>query len=609
METTVQVIEQARPQKLRVVVSVRRALIATIILFAAIYVGSAFTPGLQDDADSTHAEAAREMVSRGDYVTLHINGVRYLEKAPMMYWLVAAGFRVFGVHEFWVRFPTLLAMLGLVLLAVRWGHEAFGARGAAYAGAFVSTAVGYFLFTRVLIPEAILSLLVAVTLYCFLTALETSEAWRWYVGYACLGLAALTKGLLALVVVGITAVVFLAITGDWRRWREFRIPTGLLLFLAIATPWHLLAGFRNPRFFWFYFVNEHFLRFLGKRVPKDYNKLPAYLYWTLHLVWLFPWSMLLPLTVRRLIQDYRAAKHSPGGRERHSFRHRSQVLWTVWAAVILLFFSFSTNQEYYTFPAYLPILLLIAGAVAEEEELGRSVWLNATTVITAVISMLAAVVLIFGLWNSRHLPYVSDIGSLLNGPNLANETLSMGHMLNLTGQSFAALRLPAALAAVALAIGPALAVWLRRRGKQYASTWTIAVTTGLFLVAAQMALVRFDPFLGSKTMAAQIAAVEKPGDRVMIYGDQAFGSSLLFYLKQPIELVNGRTTSMWFGSTYPDAPPIFLDDDDLLRAWSSSTRVFLFVPEYQRSRVDTLLTGPKYVVSELSGKVVYSNYR
>jgi hypothetical protein len=93
----------------------------------------------------------------------------------------------------------------------------------------------------------------------------------------------------------------------------------------------------------------------------------------------------------------------------------------------------------------------------------------------------------------------------------------------------------------------------------------------------------------------------------MIYGDQAFGSSLLFYLEKPIFLVNGRTTSMWFGSTFPDAPKIYLDDSALVQAWDSSTRVFLFVPQFQKARVDSVIHSPKYVIAESSGKTIYSN--
>jgi hypothetical protein len=226
-----------------------------------------------------------------------------------------------------------------------------------------------------------------------------------------------------------------------------------------------------------------------------------------------------------------------------------------------------------------------------------------------VISITSSVILITGLWDSRHLAFVPDIGDVLASPNLSVDTLSMGHMLDLTGKSFAALRFPAAVAAVVLAIGPALAFWFRLKGRNSTSTWVTAITMAAFMVAAHIALVRFDPYLGSKTIAADLSPQIRPEDRLMIYGDQAFGSSLLFYLKRPIELVNGKTTSMWFGASYPDAPHIYLNDDDLQRAWNSSDRVFLFVPLHQRKHVDALLPDRKVVVSDRSGKIVYSNRR
>ena len=210
------------------------AILAVSFLFVAIYFGSAFTPGLQDDADSTHAEAAREMSVTHDYVTLKVNGNRYLEKAPLMYWLVAFSYSAFGVNEFATRLPTILAMLMLTLLAIKWARRAFGERAGVYAGLFVTTTAGYYLFTRILIPEAILSLFIACSFYCFLTALDGGAAWRWYAGYACLALAVLTKGLLALVVVGFAVLLYLWLSGDWRSWRQFRIFTGLFLFLTIA---------------------------------------------------------------------------------------------------------------------------------------------------------------------------------------------------------------------------------------------------------------------------------------------------------------------------------------------------------------------------------------
>ena len=462
------------------------------------------------------------------------------------------------------------------------------------------------MFSRILIPEAVLSLLIASGLWFFLTALEPeARSWRWYAGYACVALAVLAKGLIGIIFVGAIMFSFVALTGDWRRWREFRLFSGTLLFLLIAAPWHLLAGHRNKGFFWFYFVNEHFLRFLGKRYPKDYSKLPAYLYWTLHLAWLFPWSMYFPLVVKHSWQKLRSQIAVT------RFDARSRLLFWLWSGIILVFFAFSTNQEYYTFPAYFPLIVLLAAAVSSSEvgENGnkRSIWLIGGTALVAIAAVISGCLLVAGLWSSRHLPFVPDIGTVLAKHDLANDTLSMSHMLDLSDESFAALRLPAILAAIAFLLGPITSLILRWRRRNWAATWTMAVTMTVFLFAAHIALQRFEPYLSSKPLAQKIAPELQPNDHVMIYGDQSFGSSLLFYLQRPIELINGKSSNMWFGSTFPDVPKIYLTDADLLHEWSSTTRVFLFVTTYQKAQVDALIQAPKYVIAESSGKTIYSN--
>src|ERR1700758_2163291 len=581
------------------------------VAFAAVFLGSLFTPPLLDDADSTHAEAAREMLVTGDHVTLHINGVRYLEKAPLPYWLVVGSYQLFGINEFATRLPMAISVLLLGVLALVWGRRAFGERAGIYAALFVYTAAGVFLFTRILIPDVLLSVLIAASLYFFLTALESrADSWRWYAGYACMSLGVLTKGLIALAFPSGAAVLYLAATGEWRRWREFRLISGFASFLFIAAPWHVLAGLRNTGgqgghgFFWFYFVNEHFLRFLGRRYPRDYNKLPWALYWSLHLVWLFPWSLYLPAAVRTAIDT----RKTPS---RADFGSCTRLMCWILAGLVLVFFAISTNQEYYTFPAYLPLLMLLADGIAHCEKRDcdagiREGWLRISAGVLAVIGVAAGVTLLALLWQSRHLPFEPDIGNVLAQHNMDEDTLSTSHMLDLSYASFAALRLPAGLAALALLIAPALSLMLRMRRRHYAATWALAVGMAVFLIAAHVALGRFGPYLSSKALAQQIAARARPQDQVMIYGDQAFGSSLLFYLQRPIELVEGQTTSMWFGSTFPDAPKIYLSDADLQRDWNASGRIFLFVPSHLKSRVDALLPK-RVVVAEVSGKYVYSN--
>src|SRR5271156_3599594 len=169
--------------------------------------------------------------------------------------------------------------LALACLAWAWGRRAYGDRVAFYAALGVLTSVGVFLFTRLFIPEVLLTLLLAFALYNFLIGLEDDRPLRFYLTWAALALAMLAKGLVAPVFFFAAALPYLWLTGDWRRWRQFHLFSGILLFLAIAAPWHILAGLRNPGaghpsgnipspgnvhgFFYFYFINEQVLRFLG----------------------------------------------------------------------------------------------------------------------------------------------------------------------------------------------------------------------------------------------------------------------------------------------------------------------------------------------------------
>ena len=156
--------------------------------------------------------------------------------------------------------------------------------------------------------------------------------------------------------------------------------------------------------------------------------------------------------------------------------------------------------------------------------------------------------------------------------------LATSQFFDLTGASFAALRLPAVIAALALLLGPLSAWTLRRRGHGFEATVSVAFTGAIFLIAAHIALVRFQPMLSSRSIANTINRLAGPGDELLLYGDQAYGSSVTFYTHRNALLVDGRSSSMVWGSYYPDAPHIFLEDSDLLSTWGTGPRKFLFVP-------------------------------
>jgi 4-amino-4-deoxy-L-arabinose transferase-like glycosyltransferase len=601
-----------------------------VTVFLAVYFAALFAPPLIDDADATHAQAAQHMAMTGHVVTLMVDGIRYLEKPPLPYWLAAVNYRIFGFNAFATHLPEALAVLGCAILGLLWGRRARDERTGFYAALAFLTSIGVFLFTRIFIPEVILTLFIALALYLFLTGLEDREPARIYGTYALLALALLTKGLIAPVFFLGAVIPYLSITGQWRRWREFRIPTGILLFLAIGAPWHILAGLHNPDqghpvgtipspgnvhgFFYFYFVNEHILRFLGKRYPHDYNKLPGYLFWSLHLVWLFPWSMYWPAT---LYAAWRKRRPTGGrldwaARKRLDFNGKTTLLLALYAAFVLLFFSISTNQEYYTYPAYFPLLVLTAMGLAKtetdvvRESAGEQRidmrWLEIAHALFALVGLCAAAALAYGLWSSRHLPYVADIGALMARRDVGGYSLSMSHFFDLTGAAFAALRLPAALAAITFLVGPSVAWWMRVRRQHLRATFTTAMTAAMFLVAAHIAYVRFAPMISSEAMATTINRIAAPSDVLMLYGDQSYGSSIIFYTQRQAYLVNGCRTSLVWGSDYPDAPHVCLDDAQLLAMWGHGPRKFLFVPRPFRATVKSLLGDRTYLVQELSDK-------
>lgn len=647
--------------------SVRAAWALLLIVFGAIYLAALHTPSLLDDVDASHAQAAAHMAESGDLVTLKVDGIRYLEKAPLPYWIVAGLYKVLGENAYATHLPNALAVLGCAWLAWLWCRRAWGDRAALYAALGTLTTCGPFFYTRFYIPEALLSFLFLLALYCFLTGLESSRPGRFYVAWAALALATLTKGLIAPVFFLGAAIPLLLLSGQWRRWRQLKPVSGFLLYLLIAAPWHILAGLRNPDqghpigniptlgnvhgFWFFYFLNEHVFRFLGTRYPHDYNKLPFLAYWLLPIVWTFPWSLFFPAALvvawktrytwlahlRKdagqtvdFYLDHAAREDVASYVFRLKFRSRSAWLLGLFAAFTLLFFSLSTNQEYYTWPAWIPLIMLTSGMLAsleESDENSRSEktpaelsgigWVKSAHIIYSIVGVIVAALLGWGLWQSRHLPFVSDIGTLLAHRAVGDYSLSMSHLFDLTGPSFAALRLPAGIAAVVLLIGPVTGLILRLNRRNIAATISVALTSAVFLVAAHIAFARFQPMLSSRQLADTLLQKASPADEFVIFGDQSDASSVIFYTHRffghPALLVmercsqHGNGSSLIWGSCYPDAPDIFLTHDQLSAQWGHGPRHWIFAQDTNRSKVEQLLAGRLIPVQTIADKTLWTD--
>jgi 4-amino-4-deoxy-L-arabinose transferase-like glycosyltransferase len=546
------------------------ALVAALVACANIV----SPPRLMDDVDAVQAQIARTMLESGDWVTARLDGVAYLEKSPLIYWMMAASYRIFGVQDWAARLPLSLAVVLLCWVTYRFARWGLGEKAGIFAGLSLATAAGLYLFTRILIPDATLTLTITVSIWAWMRLLEPESEekrpWLWAIllGLS-LGCGLLLKGLIAGVFPVLAALVYMGLSGQLlspAAWRRLHLGVVIVAALLIAAPWHILAMLSNPPyfafsmhsgpgeyrgFFWFYFFNEHLLRFLNLRYPRDYNTVPRALFWLLNLVWLFPWSAYLA----------GATRLSYGRTTRAS---RVRLMAVCWIAVVMLFFTFSTTQEYYSMPIYPALAVLIGSAIAEGRffKVSSRLLMGIFTLLFAALGTVLALVL--------HLPAKGELSQALN-QNPEMYTLSLGHMTDLTLPAFAFLRTPLAVAVAAFGFC-ALGMWFSRRSR----VWTVAVlSVGMivFFQASRLALVRFDTYLGSYPLAQKLLA-SPPGQLIEADSYYAF-SSVFFYTNRTALLLNGRNNNLEYGSYAPNAPRVFIDDAGFAARWSSPSRYYL----------------------------------
>jgi 4-amino-4-deoxy-L-arabinose transferase-like glycosyltransferase len=644
--------ESATPQ------ATRRGLIdpkSIAIIFGAwliLQLGGIFSPGLLDDVDSIYIQIAREMLARHDFVTPYIDGIRFFDKPPLMYWMAAGSMSVFGVHDWAARLPLAVAVLALLLSVYALGNRLFAGvspgsatdRGGFYSALAVATAIGPYLYTRFFIPDILIALWMTLGVHLFLIALERistnpdaagidSETWveaaRRSSLLPCLGFAAamglnlLTKGLIGVVFPVGFVLLYLAVRRRLHLLGRFHLVASAAVLIAVAGPWHILAALRNPAialpaglglpahggWAWFYLYNEHFARFLSRRIPHDYGQTPVWLFWVFTAIWTMPWASFLPGALAAQLRVLRS-RVGATAREREA-----ALALTLWAGLVLGFFTLSARQEYYALPA-IPALCLMAGGLlarADRDQTDRdrgsapvrsalrwSLWF-----LTPLATGIALVCAWFAILAPRA-PAGTTLAQLLaTDKSLYN--LSLGHLSDLTGAAMGFFRRP--LAAVALgmvALGPGAAL-LRRRGLSYAANLALAAGMTVTLLAAHTGLARFYPILGSKELAETIAGVMQPNDVILIDGELTAGSTLLFYTGREARVVDGRVNGLWYGSFWPDAPKIFEDDASLRRLWGGERRVFLLTYETEARERDLGRFGPVRVLGLSGGKSVLSN--
>jgi len=581
------------------------SLIVLVLLWAAIYLAGMFTPPLLDDADSLHAEAAREMLQRHDWVTLYTDGIRYLEKAPLMYWGIACSYLAFGVSDWSTRLPLVLTVLALIFSTYLLGKRVYSERGGFWSALIFATSVGPYLFTRFQIPDVMVGLWLTLSLYFFLRSLDEEPPSR----LSCWGFAAtcalnvLTKSLIGLVFPLAIIGLYLLATGNLGHLRKIRPFSSTLIFLAIAVPWHVMAALRNPTqgaargFLWFYFVNEQFLRYLNKRVPPGYDTVPLLIFWALLLVWLVPWVIFLP----QALKDVKLRSPLEGAQ-------RARLLFVIWVAVIVVFFSFSTRQEYYTLPALPALALLTGGWLAEEAASSKdSSARRAGRISSYAFLTLVVVGCLIGLkllLESQAPTPGADLAELLK-KNPADYNLSMGHFLDLTPQALGLFRIPLLVCLISLFLGAGLNVFFRTKHRPLAGNITLAVMMVPLFACVHSAFATFSPILSSASLAQVIRTDYRPGDLIVVDGEYHQASTLNFYTGVALLVLHEPSGNLWYGTKFPDAPQVFQTQSGFEALWAGQSTVFLWTDQEHPKELRRL---QQFLLAKSGGKSIFTNH-
>jgi 4-amino-4-deoxy-L-arabinose transferase-like glycosyltransferase len=584
------------------------SILLIVLFWIAIYFAGMFTPPLLDDVDTIHAEAAREMVLRHDWVTLYTDGIRYLEKAPLMYWGVAASYTLFGISDWSTRLPLMLGALALLLATYALGKSAYGERGGLYSAVVLGTAVGPYIYTRFQIPDLIVGLWLTLGFYFFLRSLQEEKPSRlncWGFAATC-ALSVLTKSLIGLVFPIATIGVYLVLTRNLRHLLKLRLLSSSMVFLLIAAPWHILAALRNPGqgalrgFLWFYFVNEQFLRYVNKRVPPGYDTVPLFIFWGLLLVWLIPWTVFLP----------KALKEVPRWgelRSRLDGRQSANLLFAMWALVIVGFFSFSTRQEYYTIPALPGLALLMGGWLAKESDTeadpadlraGRM-----SSLVLLIIALLAVIAGVALLVSSRPPIPGTDLADLLK-KNPQDYDMSLGHFLDLTPRALGAFRTPLIGALISLLLGSGLNYFFRIRKRPAHGNAVLALMMIGLLTCVHSAFSTFSPILSSSELAKAVQRYYQPGDAIVIDGRYDQASTLNFYVGVPVRVFHEPSGNLWYGSKFPDAPHVFETEASFATLWSGPHTIFLWSDQEDPKELNSLA---RHLLARSGGKFIFTN--
>jgi 4-amino-4-deoxy-L-arabinose transferase-like glycosyltransferase len=467
-----------------------------LVCVTALWFATLGTRSLYDPDEGRYAEIPHEMLQSGDWVIPHLDGLVYLEKPPLQYWLTALTFHWFGESELTARLWTGLAGFLSLLIVFFLGRQLWGMQAGLNALLLTAASALFVLLGHQLTLDMLLSLWLLAGLACFLLAQSQRNDRRalraWMLGcWAAMALAVLTKGLIGVIAPGMTLLLYLLWQGDRRVLRELNLRWGLPLFILLTAPWFVLAARANSEFLRFFIVREHFQRFL---TPIEHRSEPWWFFIIVLALGILPW---LPNAVATLGTTWR--RNTPKGQ----FDPR-RVLWA-WCVFIFVFFSFSDSK---LIPYVLPVIPALALLCASRAD-GNS---RLTVLTGAGLSIGAGIAMVAVAFSAATNSKIGAVAFQVRGT------------VTLIGGFLAA----AALVSAAMA--------LQKRHQAAMTTLCLAwffASFGVLLAAAEA-----QPLFSAKDLAAELRATDHSD--APVFSVQLYDQSLTYYLGRPVVLVDYR---------------------------------------------------------------------
>ncbi len=520
----------------------RRDVVLLTVIFGALLAWRLGSAPLTNPDEGRYAEVPREMIASGDWVTPRLDGVPYFEKPPLVYWIVAACEKALGPSEWSVRLAPALFALGGILATYGAARRLYGREAGFWSAVVLGTSLLYLALGHLVSLDMPLSVLMSATLYCFILGVRErpgpARRLFFYGLYASAALATLTKGLEGFLVTGAVMFLWLLLFGQWGRLRPLHLPTGILLFLAIAAPWHVLVSSRNPGWAHFYFVYEHWERFTDKGHGR-YQ--PFWFYVPILILGLFPWTGFLWSALKEALA---------GGWSR---RRENADAWflVVWAAFIFLFFSKSQSKLInYILPAFPPLAVLIGtwlGSVLPRPDAYPR--MRTGLRVFGFLSGLLAAALVVAVLRPGLIRDSSQAAALTPYAFIMAAILCVGGIRALVPRGSAA------------AAGAA-------RGAVVAMTTTLVFLVGILALAMPIIDLR-----STKDVAVTARGVIRPGDRVYHY--HGFFHDFTYYAGDIVGLVSYRDELELQFLNPAELKARFIDDEEFRREWAGAGRVFL----------------------------------